>query len=98
MKLFTGKGFATAEILFVGAYLAVYAFLLLVSDPEWLMWAGPVTLGAFPVTAPGVSLAFDPREIFQVASYSVLLGLLALIILARIRVEAHGALEHRKAA
>jgi hypothetical protein len=90
MKHLSEKGIAPSEVLFVGASLTVYAFLLLVADPDWLMWAGPVALGAFPITAPGSSLAFDPLEILATASYSVLPGLLALIILASSRGEAHG--------
>ena len=88
MKQLHGKGSGTAEYLFVGVYLAVYAVLLLVSDPEWVMWAGPITLGAFPVAAPKVFPVFEPMEIFQAASYMVLPGLLALIILVRTRSDA----------
>jgi len=85
MKHLSGKGIAAAEYLFVGVYLAVYAFLLLVSDPEWLMWAGPVTLGAFPITAPAASFPFEPLEVLQAASYLALPGLLALAFLSGLR-------------
>jgi len=88
MKHPSEKGIATGEILFVGVYFAVYAFLLLASDPAWLMWAGPVTLGAFPVTAPAVSLPFEPLEVLQTASYLALPGLLALAFLSGLRGEA----------
>lgn len=112
MKHLSGKGIATRENLFAVTFLFVFALILLVSDPEWLMWAGPITLGALPVEAPGVSFAFDPVESFQAASYAVLLSLLAWILLVRIRgkaravsrpvAEGHRALhaepEHRKAA
>lgn len=85
MKPLKGKCGTAAEVLFVGTYFVVYAFLLLVADPEWLMWAGPVVLGAFPVEASPVVLpAFDPLETLRLASYSVLSGLLALIVLVRI--------------
>jgi hypothetical protein len=86
MKPLSGKRFAALESLFVGVFLFVYALILLVSDPEWLMWAGPITLGALPVTAPMLPPAFDAMETFQVASYSVLPGLLAWILLTRSRV------------
>ena len=89
MKHLSGKGIATRENLFAVTFLFVYALILLVSDPEWLMWAGPITLGAFPVEAPGVSFAFDPAEAFHAASYAVLASLLAWIFLVRIRGEAH---------
>jgi hypothetical protein len=88
MKHLSGKGIATRENLFAVTFLFVYALILLVSDPEWLMWAGPITLGAFPVEAPGVSFAFDPVETFHAASYAVLLSLLAWIFLVRVRGEA----------
>jgi hypothetical protein len=88
MKHLSGKGIATRENLFAVTFLFVYALILIVSDPEWLLWAGPITLGAFPVEAPGVSFAFDPMEIFPVVSYAVLPGLLALILLVRLRGEA----------
>ncbi len=89
MKHLSEKGIATRENLFAVTFLFVYALILIASDPEWLMWAGPITLGAFPVGAPGVSFAFDPVETFQAASYAVLPGLLALILLVRLRGEAH---------
>jgi hypothetical protein len=82
MKPLKGKCGTAAEVLFVGIFFVVYAFLLLVADPEWLMWAGPVALGAFPVeAAPVVLSAFDPLEALRLASFSVLPGLLALIVL-----------------
>lgn len=85
MKHLSGKGIATRENLFAVTFLFVYALILLVSDPEWLMWAGPITLGAFPVGAPGVTFASEPVGSLQAASYAVLPGLLALIFLMRIR-------------
>jgi hypothetical protein len=87
MKHLSGKEIATREHLFAVMFLFVYALILIVSDPEWLLWAGPITLGAFPVEAPGFSFAFDPVETFPAASYAVLPGLLALILLVRIRGE-----------
>lgn len=88
MKHLSGKGIATRENLFAVSFLFVYALILIASDPEWLMWAGPITLGALPVEAPGVSIAFDPVETLEAASYAVLPGLLALILLVRIGREA----------
>lgn len=85
MKHLSGRGIATRENLFAATFLFVFALILLVSDAEWLMWAGPITLGALPVEAPGVSFAFDPVETLQVASYALLPGLLALILLVGIR-------------
>ncbi|HSL92463.1 MAG TPA: hypothetical protein VK863_07420 [Candidatus Limnocylindrales bacterium] len=85
MKHLSGKGIVTRENLFAVTFLFVYALILLVADPEWLMWAGPITLGAFPVETPRFTFAIDPVETLQGASYAVLPGLLALILLMRIR-------------
>jgi hypothetical protein len=88
MKQLHGNGTTVAEVLFVGAYFVVYAFLVLVVDPEWLLWAGPILLGAFPTAAPKVTPAFDALEMLQSASFLVLPGLLALIFLVRTTREA----------
>lgn len=90
MKHLKRKGGTVAEVLFLGVYFVVYAFLLLVSDPEWLLWAGPITLGAFPSAVPNVAPAFDSIEILQSASFLSLPGLLALIFLVRKPAKAHG--------
>jgi hypothetical protein len=90
MKHPAEKGSTAAEVLFVGVYFVVYAFLLLVADPEWLIWAGPITLGAFPSAVPNVASAFDALEILQSASFLILPGLLALIFLVRKPVKALG--------
>ncbi len=79
----TGK-FFTSENLFVAGYLFIYVAILFWSDPEWLIWAGPITLGALPYMVPSVFPAFDPLEAFRLASYLVLAGLLALIFLVRV--------------
>lgn len=79
------KGVVTRENLFAGAFLFLYALILLVSDPEWLAWAGPILLGAFPAEAPANSFAAAPLETLQAASYLILPGLLALMVLAGIR-------------
>lgn len=85
MKRPLGKGIVTRENLFAGAFLFLYALILLVSDPEWLVWAGPITLGAFPTEAPAYAFAAAPLETLQAACYLILPGLLALMILAGIR-------------
>lgn len=75
----------TREKLFLAAFLFVYAFLILSSDPEWLMWAGPVMLGALPVAAAPPLPALDPMETVQAASYAALLGLLGVVVLLALR-------------
>jgi hypothetical protein len=81
MRQLLTKRFFTPENLFVAGVLFFYAVILLSSDPEWLMWAGPITLGAFPVTSPPSPLPFDPAEAFRAAATGVFLGLLALAVL-----------------
>ncbi len=73
--------YTAREYLFVAVYLFVFALLLLTSKPEWLMWAGPITLGAFPVSAPASLPPFDPVEAFRAAGSGAFLGLLALAAL-----------------
>jgi hypothetical protein len=70
----------TPDNLFAAVYLFLFAVILLSSDPEWLMWAGPITLGAFPSDIPP-PLSFDPFETVRAAAGGALLGLLAFVIL-----------------
>ncbi len=69
------------EFLFTAVYLFVFALLLISSKPEWLMWAGPITLGAFPVSAPASLPPFDPAQAFRAAGSGAFLGMLALAAL-----------------
>jgi hypothetical protein len=88
--LFKGR-IVTREKIFLAGFFFVYALILLASDPEWLMWAGPIALGAFPVeAAPATPFSAVPLESLQWASYLTLPGLLALLILAKLRGDAHG--------
>jgi hypothetical protein len=75
------KWYVTRENLFAAAYLFFFAVILLSSDPEWLMWAGPITLGAFPLGIPQTALSFDPLEAFRAAGSAAFLGLSALAVL-----------------
>lgn len=85
MKRLITESIVTRENLFAGAFLFLFALILLVSDPEWLAWAGPILLGAFPAAAPAVSFAAAPLETLQAACYLILPALLAGMILAGIR-------------
>lgn len=80
MKRIKTNRLLASENLFALAFLFLYAVILLLSDPEWLMWAGPITLGAFPAyTAP--PLPFDPADTLRGAAAGVMLGLLAFMVL-----------------
>ncbi len=80
MKRVKISSFFAPENLFVAVYLFLYAAILLSSDPEWLMWAGPITLGAFPLTA-APPLPFGPAETFRTVGSGAFLGLAALAFL-----------------
>ncbi len=80
VKRMTTNRLIAPENLFAAVYFFLFAVILLSSDPEWLMWAGPITLGAFPVDA-APSLSFDPLVAFRAAAGGVFLGLLALAVL-----------------
>ncbi|MFN3476923.1 MAG: hypothetical protein ACK4Z6_05150 [Candidatus Methylomirabilales bacterium] len=77
-RIFTKKGLLLGALLF-----SIYAVLLLwatLVNPEWIMWAGQMTLGA--LYGPDPSPLFDnPQEAFQIASVFSLLGLLTLLLL-----------------
>lgn len=88
MKRLITKKIVTRENLCAGVFLFLYALILLVSDPEWLAWAGPILLGAFPAEAPTVSFAAAPLETLQAACYLILPALLALMVLVEIREKA----------
>lgn len=80
MKQIKTNRLLASENLFVPAFLFLYAVILLSSDPEWLIWAGPITLGAFPADiAP--PLPFDPADALRGAAAGVMLGLLAFVVL-----------------
>ncbi len=80
MKRLKISSLFSPENLFIVVYLFLYAAILLSADPEWLMWAGPITLGAFPVNA-APPLPFGPADTFRAAASGVFLGLSALALL-----------------
>ena len=75
-RLFTGKG------LLIGAcFFSIYAAILFSIDPEWILWAGPMTLGALYVPSPAPQLFDNPQHALQAASVFSFLGLLTLVLL-----------------
>lgn len=76
-RMFTKKGVSIAALLF-----SIYTWALLGLDPEWVLWAGSMSLGALSIPDVGPPRLFDdPREALQVASVFVLLGLFVLLLL-----------------
>ena len=83
-RLFTKQGVLIGAVLF-----AIYAVILLSLDPEWVLWAGSMTLGALYIPDPAPSLFDHPQEALQMASVFNLLGLLTLLLLMVIIGEVH---------
>ncbi len=81
--LFTIKGLVIGAILF-----SLYAVILFSLDPEWVMWAGPMALGALYVPNQPPPLFTRPETVFQMASLFSLLNLAVLFLVAMLRGEA----------
>jgi len=75
-RLFTGKGLLIGAICF-----SLYGIILLSLDPEWVLWAGSMSLGALYIPDPPPRLFDDPQQAFRAASVFSLLGLFALGLL-----------------
>lgn len=75
-RIFTKKGLLIGTLFF-----ATYGVILLSLDPEWVMWAGSMSLGVLYIPDPPPSLFDNPQEAFQMASVFSLLGLLTLLLL-----------------
>lgn len=78
-----GKLFSMGELLLITIVFSVYAIILLSLDPEWVLWAGSMSLGSLYIPDPPPRLFDDPRKALQIASdlYLVLVGLLGLLCL-----------------
>jgi hypothetical protein len=70
------------DFLFSVLFLLVYGLILLSSDPEWLVWAGSMTMGVlYNGELPAVAMPIAPLESLRAASTFGLFGLLALVFL-----------------
>ena len=78
MKRILSRAFAAPGDCAGLALLALYGCALLVADPAWILWAGPVTMGAFPVDAAPVAAAPGYLDTLQAASCAAAAGLLAV--------------------
>ena len=76
-----GKLFSMGELLLITIVFSVYAIILLSLDPEWVLWAGSMSLGALYIPDPPPRLFDDPQQAFRAASVFSLLGLFALGLL-----------------
>lgn len=78
-RIFTKKGLLLGALFFsISAVLLLWATLV---NPEWVMWAGLMTMGALYVPDPPPPLFDNPQEAFQIASLFSLLSLFTLVFL-----------------
>lgn len=77
------KLFSMGQLLLITIVFSVYAIILLSLDPEWVLWAGSMSLGSLYIPDPPPRLFDDPREALQIASdlFLVLVGFLGLLCL-----------------
>ena len=75
--------FSMGQLLLITIVFSVYAIVLLSLDPEWVLWAGSMSLGSLYIPDPPPDLFDDPRKALQIASdlFLVLVGLLSLLCL-----------------
>ncbi len=81
--------FRQKDLVISGLLFSIYGLILFSLDPQWVMWAGPMVLGALYVPDPPPAILFfsSPREAFQLASLFSLVSLFALGLLIIIRGE-----------
>lgn len=79
----------TGEFLVIAALLSVYAIVIFMSpDPEWVVWAGQMTMGVIdPSAAPPASAG--AVEALHTASALSTLGILAAAVLVAAAFGAH---------
>jgi hypothetical protein len=75
------KLFSMGQLLLITCVFSVYAITLLSLDPEWVLWAGSMSLGSLYVPDPPPRLFDDPRKALEIASDLFLVGLLGLLCL-----------------
>lgn len=78
------KLFSMGQLLLITIAFSVYAIILLSLDPEWVLWAGSMSVGSLYVPDPPPRLFDDPRKVLQIASdlfHLFLVGLLGLLCL-----------------
>ena len=78
------KLFSMGQLLLITIAFSVYAIILLSLDPEWVLWAGSMSLGSLYVPDPPPRLFDDPRKVLEITSdlfHLLLVGLLGLLCL-----------------
>jgi len=78
------KLFSMGQWLLITIVFSVYAITLLSLDPEWVLWAGSMSMGSLYVPDLPPRLFDDPRKALEIASdlfHLFLVGLLGLLCL-----------------
>lgn len=78
------KLFSMGQLLLITIAFSVYAIILLSLDPEWVLWAGSMSMGSLYVPDLPPRLFDDPRKVLEIASdlfHLFLVGLLGLLCL-----------------
>lgn len=76
------KLFSMGQWLVITIVFSVYAIILLSLDPEWVLWAGSMSMGSLYVPDLPPRLFDDPRKVLEIASdlfHLFLVGLLGLL-------------------
>ncbi len=68
-----------AAILFNTLFFITYGVILYLSDPEWIMWAGSMTMGVLRIGDIPPAIPVAPFDALRAASVYGLFGLLALV-------------------
>jgi len=71
-----------SEYVVIAALLALYAVVIFLSpDPEWVVWAGQMSVGVIDPAALPPSSPIEIGEALRTASALSMLGLLAVVVL-----------------
>ncbi len=83
MKVIRKRGFPRgSEYVVIGALLAVYALaIFLTPDPEWVVWAGQMSVGVIDPGALPPASPMDTAASLHAASAVSGLGLVAVLVL-----------------
>jgi hypothetical protein len=73
--------FSLGQLLLITFVFSVYAITLLCLDPDWVLWAGSMSLGSLYVPDPPPRLFDDPRKALEIAADLFLIGILGLLCL-----------------
>jgi hypothetical protein len=73
--------FTKGELLVIALVCGTFIAVLLSLDPEWVLFAGSMSVGVLDPSVHPAPLFDNPRELFQVTDGFLLLGLVGLLLL-----------------